>query len=449
MLNSFRLRQQRHLLFAAMAMMAFVGCRSATPCNQRHFVASELLSRTDSELGPGCGLREGTVPSGILIDDGITADEAVALAFWNNAAFHELLAQLGISRAQLFSAGLIPDPQFAMFFPVGPKQLEFTGYQAVDAIWLRPIRVRVAKRDLCELAQQMIQNGLNLARDTRIAHANLILAQSRQELTSKALVLRRDIASLAEKRLASGDISELEVMATRIEALQANAIAASATQDVSVAQEQLRVLMGATLDIDALVATDDPIPSLPVEQKEELVAMAHAMRPDLRALEIRMINARERARLSRKQFMTLDAIYDANAKGSKGFESGPGLRFTVPIFNGNKGGIAIADAIVQQVNRQYSTLCDQVELDVRTSHSQLAQAHEQRSLIEESILPTLEEAQSLSRSSYEDGGVPYFLVLQTTSQYVDAQLRYADASAAVRRAHAQLERSVGQKMREF
>ncbi len=417
------------------------------PCDQRHIVSSELLSRTGNELGPGCGLAGGALPPNVSIEDGITEDESVALAFWNNAAFHELLAQLGISRTQLFSAGLLTDPQFVLFFPVGPKQLEFTGFHAMDAIWLRPIRVRAAQLDLNELSRTMIQNGLNIARDSRIAHANLVLAQNRAGLTSQAFELRKNIEALAERRLRNGDISELEVIAIRIDALQASATAASAAQDVIVAQEQLRVLTGLSMAIDPWVASEVSLPSIPQESKARLVSMAHAMRPDLRAIEIRKAGALERARLARKQFMNLDAAFDANSRGTKGFESGPGFRFTLPLFNGNQGGIAVADAIVQQVDLQYSTLRDQIELDVRTSQTQLEQAREQRQLIEDRILPALAEAQELARKNYEDGGVAYFLVLQTTTQYIDAQLRREDASAAIRRAHAQLERSIGSNLR--
>jgi hypothetical protein len=37
------------------------------------------------------------------------------------------------------------------------------------------------------------------------------------------------------------------------------------------------------------------------------------------------------------------------------------------------------------------------------------------------VLPALQSAVDLARSSYRDGGAPYFLVLETTTQYFDAQ----------------------------
>jgi cobalt-zinc-cadmium efflux system outer membrane protein len=409
-------------------------------------VNADVQSRFGHSIGNGGGLETGTIPPGVVVEDGLTSDEVVALTLWNNAAYHELLAQLDVSAAQLYDAGLITDPQFSILFPLGPKQFELTAFQAIDALWLRPVRERAAELDLCQLSEQMVQNGLNTIRDVRVAHANLLLAQERAELTREARTLRDEIADLADKRLAAGDISELEANTTRIEALQAAAVAAGAEQDVLLAQQRLRGLLGVSVEARDLVAANDSPAGIPTEQLDTLVETAFAMRPDLRAAEIRYAAATERVEVAASRFMTLDAIFDANGSGTSGFEAGPGVRMTLPIFNGNDGGIAIAEAQAEQAVRQFSTIRDQIDLDVRTAFTQLQQATEQRQLTDQKILPALATAEELSRRNYENGGVPYFLVLQTTTQFVDAKLRRADASANIRRAVAELERSVGRKV---
>jgi outer membrane protein, heavy metal efflux system len=122
-----------------LAVLLCVGCRVPMPCCQRPMVSSELSSRVGAELGSNCGISHGTIPPGLEVADGISEQEAVTIALWNNASLGELLAQLGISRAQLYVAGLISDPQLVLLLPQGPKQFEFTTFQAVDALWLRPI----------------------------------------------------------------------------------------------------------------------------------------------------------------------------------------------------------------------------------------------------------------------------------------------------------------------
>ncbi len=44
-------------------------------------------------------------PAGVVLSDGLSEDEAVALALWNNPGFGATLATLGFVRADLQEAG--------------------------------------------------------------------------------------------------------------------------------------------------------------------------------------------------------------------------------------------------------------------------------------------------------------------------------------------------------
>jgi cobalt-zinc-cadmium efflux system outer membrane protein len=280
-----------------------------------------------------------------------------------------------------------------------------------------------------------------------------VAATEQATVSREAADLRSQIEKLAQKRLDAGDISELEATTSRIDALQAKAAADRSLHDVTLARDRLRVVIGLSMWMspELHVQSSDQYASpssrsVKALALEPLLNEALAMRPDLRAAEIGIEAAGERAGLARNQFMNLDAIYDANGSGNRGFESGPGLRFTVPIFNGNQGGIAIAEAQWQQAVRRYVTVRDQITLEVRNSHTQVLQANENLTTLEDEILPALREAGELARRNYENGGTPYFLVLQTTGQYLDARLRELQLAADLRRAMAELDRSVGQKV---
>lgn len=444
----------RHSLVLGLVALTTIGCQSGVSRETRGEVAADLASRFDATIGEQDQPGESVLPPNVLLEDGLTEDEAVQITVWNNAAFQETLTQLGISNAQLLDAGLIADPQFQIFFPLGPKQLEFTTFQAVDALWLQPVRVKAAELDVDRVTQSMVQNGLNVIRDARVAHTNVVAATEQAEVAREAASLRQQIADLARKRLDAGDISELEFTTSRIDALQAKAAAERAEHEVTLARDRLRNVMGlvspgARVESPEIVATALPLDSglSTLDPVDGLVDQALAMRPDLRAAEIAIETAGERAGLARYQFMNLDAIYDANGKGRRGsYESGPGLRFSIPIFNRNQGGIAIADAQWQQAVRQYVTVRDQVTLDVRSAHTQLVQAGENLTALREEILPALREAEELARRNYENGGTPYFLVLQTTGQYLDARLRESQLAADLRRAIAEVDRSVGHRV---
>lgn len=444
-----RLYCGRHSLVLGVAALTAIGCQSGVSRDSRSEVAADLASRFGVTIGEQDQAGESVLPPSVSLDDGLSEDEAAQIALWNNAAFQEMLAQLGVSNAQLLDAGLIADPQFSIFLPVGPKQFEFTTFQAVDALWLQPIRVRASELDVDRVGQSMVQNGLDVIRDARVAHVNFVVATDQAALAREAEELRKQIADLAQKRLDAGDISELEATTSRIDALQAKAAADRAVHDVTLARQQLQAVLGLTGSSELRVQS--PVPNPPLisvdsghSSLDSSVDEALAARPDLRAAEIAIEVAGERAGLARNQFMNLDAIYDANGKGQRGsYESGPGLRFTIPVFNGNQGGIAIADAQWEQAVRRYVTVRDQVTLDVRNAHTRHVQASENLKTLQVEILPALKQAEELARRNYENGATPYFFVLQTTDQYLGARMRELEVAADLARATAELERSVG------
>lgn len=430
-----------------MACLSGVGCQTAEVCSRRHVVDAELATRVGMSLGPHAPPGVVSVPDSVQIEDGISADEAVTTALWNNAAFQEALAQLGISRAQLLDAGLFPDPQVQIFLPLGPKQFELTGYQALDALWLRPIRQRAAELDLVRVTDQLVQNGLNVIRDVRLAHANLLMAQQQLELADETLELRQEIARLAKKRADAGAISELEAAAPKIDALQAEADRSRALGEIEFSRAQLLILMGLPESGCELVAVGASLPNCRVACTDDLIAEALAVRPDLRAAEINVQAAAERLELAKCRWMTFDGILDMNSQGTQGFEAGPGMRFTIPFFNGNRGQVAIAEANLEAAQRQFVTIRDQIRNDVLSAHARWVQATRTLDDMRSKVLPATEEASELAQKNYESGGTSYLLTLQTLGQYLSARGQEIALAADVRRALAELDRSVGHRVK--
>ena len=88
---------------------------------------------------------EPELPAGVTAEDGLTQDEAVAIALWNSPTFLVNLADLGIARADVAQAGLLRNPVFSLLLPWGPKQLEATLRWPIDALWQRPRRLAAAR----------------------------------------------------------------------------------------------------------------------------------------------------------------------------------------------------------------------------------------------------------------------------------------------------------------
>jgi cobalt-zinc-cadmium efflux system outer membrane protein len=129
--------------------------------------------------------------------------------------------------------------------------------------------------------------------------------------------------------------------------------------------------------------------------------------------------------------------------GTNGLLTGPGLSAEIPVFNRNQGLVARAEADVEVASRQYLAAKQTVAFEVAEAQQLLLQAQEALRRTREQVLAPLQRGATLAEDQYKKGDVAYLFVLEQTRGLVDAEVRVVDSEAAVRRAHAQLERSVG------
>lgn len=418
------------------------GC--ASPRNDASQVSADLERRSGHSLTNG---RPGEVvlPATVSFDDGLSEDEAVAVALWNNAAFQETLADLGLSRADLVQAGMLPNPTLSMLFPVGAKPIELTAKYPIEALWLRPRRVAAAKLDHERTTQRLVQNGLDLIRDVRLACADLGLANQRLAFAETNLKLSRAVAEQAQARLRAGEASELEAANANIDSLQTEEQLGRAAHDANTARERLRALIGLGLDRRSIALVETPLPNALPFDSDVLVTKALEARPDLRAAELGLEAAGRRLGLAKAEICTFTVALNAKEVGAD-FLSGPGLDIPIPIFNQNQGGIAQARAKFEKAARQYLAARDRIVLEVREARTRLIQAQESHEQWQRNILPEIEESARLAEESHAAGNATFLFVLEASRKLSDARLKTATAGADVRRAHAELERSVGQRL---
>lgn len=100
------------------------GCAVHSPYD-RSYVSQGIKDRTTQELGQRTQPGWFSLPEGVSLDDGLSQDEAVAVALWNNSQFQADLTALGFAEADLVEANMLPNPVFSLLFPVGRRTLEF------------------------------------------------------------------------------------------------------------------------------------------------------------------------------------------------------------------------------------------------------------------------------------------------------------------------------------
>jgi outer membrane protein, heavy metal efflux system len=347
----------------------------------------------------------------------------------------------------LIQAGLLPNPELVYLFPASDKPYRYAIDFPLEALWLRPIRVAAAERESERVCAQVTQLGLNLIRDVRQAYADLLLARGSLAVAEEAVRIRGEIARLADARLQAGDVGVQEAAVTRIDADIASQDVARIRFNITLAEERLRNLLGLGLDRTPLVPIDLPPPRAEFDV-HLLVADAVTSRPDLLATEQAVAAADERLRLVRRDWFRLLGILDATSGTATGHEFSPAFRVTLPVFHWNGGNIARAEAVLEQALRQRQTVHDLIIMEVHQSHARYVQAMAELAIVENKVRPEVDAAIRRAENAYREGNTSYLFVLESTRQLLDNRLRQAQLQAELRRAWADLERSVGRRLVE-
>jgi len=430
------------LIFFQIVLLA--GCAVHSVHNES-YVSDAISDRTGHELKSEKEEGVFRLPEGIALDDGLTEDEAVAIALWNNAQFQADLVQLGFARADLIEAGMLRNPVFSLLFPLGPKQLEATLSLPIDFFWQRPKRVAAAKLNAEQVADSLVQHGLNLIRDVMIAYAELEFTREYAGITAEEAALRREIADIAAERLKVGDISGLEETAFHLEAAQTLEASVRFARDAELAEERLKNLLGLGLEKITIQLKPAPDPSEISRPPSDLLEAAFAARPDLRAAEIAIEAAGQRVGWERSKIFNLTGVLDANAEGKEGFEMGPGVQLELPILNQNNGKVARAQTELIQAARQYLAVRHRIAREVMEAHTRYVAARKALNILQVDVMPAAATAATNATEAYAIGAISYLELLDFKRQLLASRLREAEAKADLRKAEVSLEHSIGFK----
>lgn len=430
---------------AVVCAAALAGCVASSEHLERAHLAANVQQRTGHAIRTETSTTNQLPPS-VELADGLTEDEAVAIALWNNAALQENLSKLGLARGDLAQAGLLSNPTLSVLFPLGPNQLEFAATFPLEALWLRPRRVAIAKLDAERVADGLLQNGLDLVRDVRAGFSDLELARDRLRLSRDAVVLRERIAKITEARQRGGEGNELDTLAAQAEVARARDDAERFARDVMMAQERLLFLLGG--NSPAMQAEFAPVAAPPAltASIEELERRALAGRPDLRACELALEAAGKRAGLAQAEIFALSGIIDANGSGKQGFEIGPGVLLPIPIFKQNQAGRARAAAELERAAWSCIGTQQRIRLEVHEAQANHQQAAGALHNWNSKLVPSLEELVRRSEKAYELGEMSPLAFQENARQLLVARVRQAELAADLRRAWAELERSVGTQL---
>jgi len=434
----------------ALSILLIAGC-AAQNSNKNasynsSYISEGIRERTDYTLRQASEPGQFDLPEWVTLEDGLSQDEAVTLALWNNARFQSDLTSLGFARAELLEANMLSNPVFSILFPVSPKLLETALNIPIEALWQRPHRVAAAELDAQRLSENLIENGLGLVRDVQITYTELLLAQERIVLAAEETQLQVQINRLDQSRLRAGDISQLDMSSSYVDMLRAADTVKLLSKKAEILEQQLYSLLGITSDDITFDVVPSEISTVSPASVDEMLKTAFVCRPDLRAAELAIEAAGERIGWEKSKVYNFIAVLDGDDTEDDSFTIRPGFSVEIPIFNQNDAKIARAKAELEQAARQYDAVRQNIILQVQQAYTQYISAHEQYNLWSSDIISSLEQAVEQTRSSFEAGDVTLISVLHAQRKLIEARMHLTELVAELNSRTAELNYCIGKKM---
>ena len=312
------------------------------------------------------------------------APEAIAaIAVVNNPDLKAQRARAGVEDAQVFAAGLLPDPSVSLgLSKVVSGTDPFLDLASAVGLDINALRTRGATRARAMAEARQVRLDLawaewQIAGQARMQAAKIEGLQRVVDLAIQSREVSNSLLARIQRAAGRGDIAGERLEAARVSALDAGDRLRTAQSDLAATREELNKVMGFPPGTQLKLAPL-PLPS-PPPSVETLFALARDIRTDLAAL--RAGHASQEAAVHKAvldQFPSLGLTINANRDSAGNFLLGPAVDFTIPLWNRNRGGIAVERATRAALKAEYDARLFQTRADIGGAVAGIRVAMQQR-----------------------------------------------------------------------
>lgn len=351
--------------------------------------------------------------------DGLDIEEVAMLAVASNPDLKLARDDLGIARAQAFSAGLLPDPQLSLSSDYPGMQGFSRAFSYGLSMDVMAILTRGANEKSADATVAKTDLGLLWQEWQIVALAKQLFLKTRlQDETLPLLQTQRDLTRTRYERMAgaqrAGNLTEDATTAAFTAYSDARKQYADAQRAAEQTHHDLNALLGLAPGVQLeLTGNDDSEPVAGSEVDAALAALPQR-RPDLLALQAGYEAQEQKYRAAiLSQFPSLSVGFVRARDTSEIYTSGFQINLSLPIFNRNRGNVAIENATRQRLRDEYQNRLNQAYADV--AHLRADSEILQRQLQEtESSLPGIDTAAKHAGEAYAEHDL-------TLGAYTDAQ----------------------------
>lgn len=376
----------------------------------------------------------------------LALDQAVQEAVKNNLNLLAEKYNLSVADARILTAGLKPNPVITTGFDYqdflfegfdnanngGPP--EWTG--RIDWLFERG-RKRERRLEVARAAKTVAElNLLNTTRqlifDVSSAFVDVQAAQESLALAQENLRSFNEIVDINNLRVKAGDLAPVELMRSRVAALQFRNAVRQGELKLRTAQNRLRALLGRSVVANPPSVVPDLRRDLPLLAIEEVRQQASEMRPDLQAITRDQARSLADVRLQLAQGKvdyTVGVQYHRQYHNSHADALGVFVQAPLPIFNRNQGEVARAQSESRQLEARLRALRHDISTEVQNAYDTYSTARLQLESIEKDLLPEAKQVREITQYSYRRGEASFLEFLDAQRAYNDTVQSFNDARA--------------------
>jgi outer membrane protein TolC len=411
-----------------------LGC--ATTGVHRDLEHVERLSHTrlDRALFEGPVDAELAADTRSILSKPLTVDSAVRLALLNNRELRAKLRELGIARAELVQAGLLPNPIFGIELaqPVsgeGPVQTALSVELDLTDALLVSGRTDVAAAELAAERYAAAGELLELTYRVRTGFYAYQAAHQRYGIAQRMLDALAASREAARALVAAGNASELDLASQEVAYEDARATAAALELELLDGREDLQHLLGLAGEATAWSVEADlpPVPEsfdVPADLERRVLDESLTLKETRRRLEA----IAHRTGLARAEGLLPELAIGVHAEhGEDDWELGGGVSVAIPLFDHGQGRLGRHEAEFDALSERHHGEAIALRSAARRARNAVLSAYARARQYQDTIVPARARVMEETLLHYNAMQVGVFELLAAHRGRLDAELALASA----------------------
>lgn len=414
-------------------------------------VSSTIATRVNMQVEwyKGCPDDQINCKVQCLLENELTPEAAIQIAFLKNPKVQAIFEELGIAHAELVEAGLLSNPDFSLEVRYPHKKTFVTNIEYLVTatfldIFMIPLRTRLATAEFEQAKRRVTNEILDLAFEVRQTYYELLAERQKLKYIRSIVELTSIQGELISRQNKVGNVNRLAFQQVQAKFLEANLEIAKAQTMIIRLQEKLNKLLG--LNEDGCLILPEISQEFDYQGFDlcELESIALSERMDLQEARFEVIRLRRMLGLKDWwSYSNLKAGVAGERDPGKLNLVGFGLTGNIPIFNFGQAARMRIFAQLRQAQDRYEELEIRILSEVREAHKLLMSDLGIINDYQIRIIPLQKEISSSSEELYNVMGLGVDRLLENKRQELEAYRNYFEIIKNYWIARVQLDKALG------